>query len=214
LSGIGRLFAQSYPKSSLALGDWMLEHFGESGTILDHFSETLSVLNVIAEQHPQDAWPLIAKHLGSKIENSRAYYITRWLRGESDIGLQGSGALNLFPLETIWKWVDEDAVRRATYLASFVPKDLFREEGQICFAREVLIRYGDRADVRQAFFGNYFSGAWWGPESLHYEEVKRNLLDFKKEEENENVKFWIDEYVAELDNYIQQAKIREERDAF
>src|SRR5205807_4983587 len=93
-AGIGRLFAQSYPKSSLALGDWMLEHFGESGTILDHFSETLSVLNVIAEQHPQDAWPLIAKHLGSKIENSRAYYITRWLRGESySIGVEVSGAL-------------------------------------------------------------------------------------------------------------------------
>jgi len=76
------------------------------------------------------------------------------------------------------------------------------------------MRYGEQADVRQAFSANYFSGSWWGPESLHYEEVKRNLLDFKKEEENEHVRLWIDEYVVGLDEYIQQAKIREERDAF
>jgi len=213
-AGIGKALAQAYPESSLALANWMLEHFGEDDTILNSFSETLTVLNVITEQHPQDIWLLIAMRLGSRLEDTRAYHITRWLRGESDIGLRTTGALTLFPIETIWKWVDEDIERRASYLASFVPKALFRQEEQICIAREVLIRYGARTDVRQSFSGNYFSGNWSGPESLHYEEVKRDLLDFKKEEENENVKAWIDEYVAELDNYIQQAKIREERDAF
>jgi len=213
---IGRSFAKSYPKSSLVLADWMLEYFGEDTTILDHSSgETLSVLNVIAEHHPQDVWLLIIKRLGSKIENSRTYYITSWLRGESDsIGVQVSGALNLFPLEAIWQWVDEDVEKRAAYLASFVPKSLFRQEGQVCIAREVLMRYGERPDVRQAFSANYFTGNWWGSESLHYEEVKHGLLDFKKEEENKNVRFWIDGHVAELNQYIQQAKLREERDAF
>ena len=101
---IGRSFAKSYPKSSLVLADWMLEYFGEDSTILDHSSETLSVLNVIAEHHPQDVWLLIIKHLATKIENSRAYYITSWLRGESNsISVQVSGALNLFPLEAIWQ---------------------------------------------------------------------------------------------------------------
>jgi len=213
-AGIGKALVQAYPENSLALANWMLEHFGEDDTILNSFSETLTVLNVITEQHPQDIWSLIAMRLGSRLEDTRAYHITRWLRGESDIGLRTTGALTLFPIETIWKWVDKDIERRASYLASFVPKALFRQEEQICIAREVLIRYGARADVRQSFSGNYFSGAWSGPESLHYEEVKRDLLDFKKEEENENVKTWIDEYVAELDNYIQQAKLREERDAY
>ena len=212
---IGRSFAKSYPKSSLVLADWMLEYFGEDSTILNHSSETLSVLNVIAEHHPQDVWLLIIKHLGPKIENSRAYYITSWLRGESNsIDVQVSGALNLFPLEAIWQWVDEDVEKRAAYLARFVPKSLFRQEGQVCIAREVLMRYGERPDVRQAFSANYFTGNWWGSESLHYEEVKHGLLDFKKGEENKNVRFWIDGHVAELNQYIQQAKLREERDAF
>ena len=212
---IGRSFAKSYPKSSLVLADWMLEYFGEDSNILDDSSETLSVLNVIAEHHPQDVWLLIIKHLGPKIENSRAYYITSWLRGESNsIGVQVSGALNLFPLEAILQWVDEDVEKRAAYLARFVPKSLFRQEGQVCIAREVLMRYGERPDVRQAFSANYFTGNWWGSESLHYEEVKHGLLDFKKGEENKNVRFWIDGHVAELNQYIQQAKLREERDAF
>ncbi len=76
------------------------------------------------------------------------------------------------------------------------------------------MRYGERPDVRQAFSANYFTGNWWGSESLHYEEVKHGLLDFKKGEENKNVRFWIDGHVAELNQYIQQAKLREERDAF
>jgi len=99
-------------------------------------------------------------------------------------------------------------------VAGFVPKSLFRNQGQICVAREVLIRYGERDDVRQAFSANYFSGVWWGPESMHYEEVKRTLLELKEEEEDDNVRLWVDEYVAELDNYIYAAKIREERDAY
>jgi len=214
-TGIGRAYVQSYPESSLTLADWMLEHFGENDTILDHFSETLSVLNMIVEYHSQDVWLLIARRLGPKIENTRAYDITRWLRGESNsIGLQVSGALNLFSPETIWQWVDADVKHRAPYLASYVPKTLFRQEGQVCLAREVLMRYGERKDVRRAFSANYFSGNWWGPESLHYEEVKRDLLDFNKDEEDEHVRLWIDEHVAELDQFIQQAKMREERDTF
>ncbi len=212
---IGRTFARSYPESSLTLAGWMLEHFGEDDTILDHSTETLSVLNVIAEHYPQEVWLLIGQHLGSKIENTQTFFITRWLRGESDpLGVQASGTLNLFSLESIFQWIDEDVEQRARYLASFVPKTLFRQKERVCIAREVLQRYGKRADVRQAFSANYFSGIWFGPASQHYESVKQNLLDFQKDEENEYVRLWIDEYVADLDSYSEQAKLLEERDAF
>ena len=212
---IGRAFAQGYPESSLILADWMLEHFGTDDTILDHASETLSVLNMIAERHAKDVWELIVPRLGPKLENTRALYITRWLRGENDpLGVHVSGALTLFPLEAIWQWVDEDVEHRAAYLAGCVPKTLFRDEEQVCLAREVLVRYGEREDVRQAFSANYFTGSWRGPESLHYEGIKQTLLDFRRDEENEHIKRWIDEHVAELDNFIGHAKRREESDAF
>jgi hypothetical protein len=46
---------------------------------------------------------------------------------------------------------------------------------------------------------------------LHYQEKKNWLLDFKKDEDNENVKRWIDEYVSVLIREIEQARVEEER---
>ncbi len=210
---IGKAFIEIYPKKSILLAAWMLEHFGEMGTILDHSAVTQTVLYEITKQYPRTVWPLIARFLNPPLD-TRRLYIRRWLHGENDPGnIKSNGALLLIPLEVIWQWVDEDVEQRASNVAGFVPKSLFRIEGQICVAREVLMRYGDRDDVRQEFSANYFTGFWWGPESRHYEEVKRTLLELKEGEENDNVSLWIDEYVAGLDDYIHAAKIREERDA-
>ncbi len=46
------------------------------------------------------------------------------------------------------EWVDEDVENRAWHLASFVPNNLFREEGKVCLAREVLVRYGTSVSLR------------------------------------------------------------------
>jgi hypothetical protein len=81
-------------------------------------------------------------------------------------------------------------------------------------AREVLVRYGARKDVRSNLMNNFSSEGWTGPASLHYQQKKQQLLDFKKEEDNENVKRWIDEYVSILNQEIEQAKIEEERRGF
>jgi hypothetical protein len=73
----------------------------------------------------------------------------------------------------------------------------------VCLAREVLIRYGEREDVRSNLIANFSSESWVGPESLHLRAKKRQLLEFKKREENENVKRWTDEYVFALDQEIE-----------
>jgi hypothetical protein len=106
--------------------------------------------------------------------------------------------------------VDEDEDTRARYLASFVPKDLFREEGKVCLAREVLARYGHREEVRQGFSANFFAGGWTGPTSLHLQKQKENLLHFREGESQENVLRWVDEYISSLDRQIEREKIREE----
>jgi hypothetical protein len=79
-------------------------------------------------------------------------------------------------------------------------------------AREVLCRYGNRQDVRHSFSANYGTEGWSGPASLHYETERQQLLDFEKDEDNPNVKLWIDEYAASLDKQIEREKIEEERE--
>jgi hypothetical protein len=211
-SEIAKAFVRDHPESSLELVDKMLEHYGEQGTIVDSFhSHAQSVLNEIAGQHPESIWDRATKYLGPPID-TRAFHIKEWLRGGGFFGEGRTGALNVIPLEKIWEWVDADVDSRAWYLASLVPKSLFREDGKICLAREVLVRYGGREDVRSSFGANYFTGGWMGPESLHHLEQKRQLLAFRAGEENPNVIKWVGEYIQGLDQRVEQARIREERE--
>ena len=209
---IAGAFIKKYPERCLELADKMLEHFGEEGTIVNSYnSHVVGILNEVTRQNPREVWKLVVKYIGPPMD-SRAFYITAWLRGKELFSGGGEGALRIVPLDEIWKWVDQDAQKRARYLATFVPNILFREEGRICLARELLCRYGDRQDVRHSLMANFSTEGWSGPASLHYQRKKQELLDFKKDEDNENVKRWINEYVSSLERQIERETISEERD--
>lgn len=210
---IGRAFVELYPEKSLPLADMMLEHFGEEGTIFEsYYSTTHAVLNEISRRYPGEVWILATRYLGPPID-SRAFHIKAWLRGGEFFEAE-EGALPAISLEKIWEWVDGDIEKRARYLAHFVPPRLFRQEGKVCLAREVLVRYGTREDVRSNLRANFSSEGWTGPASLHYQGKKQGLLAFKEGESDENVRRWIDEYVTALNQQIEQAKIEEERRGF
>jgi hypothetical protein len=209
---LGKLFARTFPEESMPIADKMLEHFGEDGTVVERFyASSRAVLDAIMKHRPVEVWKAITKYIGPPVD-SRAYHITHWLRGDHFDTRGETGALSLIPLDAIWEWADEDVERRAWYLASFVPKQLFRKEMVSCLAREVLVRYGSREDVRRNLGANFSSEGWSGPESLHLKAKRRELLEFKKGETDANVKRWIDEYVDGLNWRIERARIREERE--
>lgn len=211
---IANAFLHLYPERGLELADKMLEHFGEDGTIMDGFrSEPEAVLDEVTRRYPEEVWVRVTKYVGPPMD-SRAFHIVNWLRGERSFGGAAEGPLPMIPLEKVWGWVDKDVEKRAHYLASFVPNALFKEEGKTCLAREVLIRYGTRQDVRDSLIANFSTEGWMGPQSLHFERKKQQLLDVKQDEENANVRLWIDEYVSLLDGEIYSARVEEERDDF
>ncbi|MCP4685662.1 MAG: hypothetical protein GY867_09475 [bacterium] len=61
---------------------------------------------------------------------------------------------------------------------------------------------------------NFSQEGWTGPDSLHFQDKKQKLLDFRESEENEKVIWWIDEYVSMLERRIKEARITEEREDF
>lgn len=127
-------------------------------------------------------------------------------------GTKEEAALILIPREEIWDWVDEDVEKRASYMATFVPKTFAVEEWKTCVARDVLVQYGGREDVRRNLMSNFSTGVWTGPASLRDQELKQKLFSFKEGEGNKNVIRWIDEYVSALDWEIEQYRIEEERE--
>jgi hypothetical protein len=210
---LAKAVIRHYPDAGPELAGVMLQHLGDDGTIVEGFhSQAHDLLEEIVRAKPRETWKSITKYLGPPVDG-RAYHITSWLRGDMFDG-EVQGVLSLVPLEDLWSWVDEDVQERAPYLAGFVPKILSHAPEQVCLAREVLIRYGRRKDVRENLIGNFSSEGWTGPESAQYQLKKERLLAFRREESHANVKRWIDEYVEVLDRQIARAKSEEERRHF
>jgi len=138
-------FIHLYPDHSIVLSEAILKHFGEENSIFgSNRAHTQLILATIARQHPDEVWRQITQCLTFPLD-SRAFHITRWLRGdyfwrEED---PDSGAFHLFPKSLIWQWVDEDVEQRAWFIADFAPPQLHRGS----LAREILIRYGKRDDA-------------------------------------------------------------------
>jgi hypothetical protein len=212
-SRIAKWFVKAHPTQSLGLARIMLENFGREGTIVeDTHGTAIEVLDMIVGKSPESAWDEIKRYIGPPLD-SRAFWITHWLRGDEHSRTKG-GVLSLIPANKLWEWVDEDIKNRARYLTRMVPKALTREEGKMCLAREILVRYGDRKDVRNELAANFSTEGWMGPESSHLAAKKQYLLNFKAQETNRNVRRWIDGYVAIIDKEIHHAQVREERDEF
>ncbi|MHA1381121.1 MAG: hypothetical protein ACTSRG_22365 [Candidatus Helarchaeota archaeon] len=209
---IAKKYIDNYPKLSLPIAEKMLEHLGEDNTIFDGFmSSTLVVITLILKNNPTAVWDLIKNYFEPPLD-VRGFHIREWLRGVDAISLKEEGALKYIPQKLIWQWVDEDVDNRAWFVASFVPKNLHHDEGRTCFAREILVRYGERDDVRNNLYANFGTEGWTGPESLHYQSKKDRLLEFRSNEKDMNVINWIDDYIKSLDKQIEQSKENEERE--
>ena len=195
-------FVEQHPDRSVELAMVMLAHFRENGTIVGAFrSPTNGVLETILRRFPAELWDRIAGYLGSPID-SRAFYMYRWLN---------DGALAHVLPELVWKWVDEDVEKRACDVATFVPK-AFPGDPAAVSAREVLVRYGSRSDVRGSLMANFSSETWWGPESSHAQGKLGQLRSWRKDETDANVSLWLEEYIESVEQRIERAKIEEERE--
>ncbi|MBI2359316.1 MAG: hypothetical protein HYV04_10500, partial [Deltaproteobacteria bacterium] len=121
------------------------------------------------------------------------------------------GAISLIPAEPVWRWVEQDVERRAWYVAQFVPS-VFPGDPKSVSARQVLVRYGSRKDVRNNLMANFSTESWWGPESSHAQNKLDQLRQWKEGETNAEVLKWIDDYIASVEHRVERARIEEERE--
>jgi len=203
-----------FPETGIELAENIFKFFGSKMGIVGGFdSEGISeILWEVTKKNPKAIWQKLTAYLDSP-KGDRAFFIMRWLGGE--MGFKNTaGAIELFDAEDVWKWVDEKPDERARLFAHFISPVLFHSTDKTCFAREILVRYGDRDDVYGSLSANYSTESWSGPASIHYASKKKSLLEFKKEEKNEKVIEWIDKELESLERNIERAKISEERDEF
>jgi hypothetical protein len=195
-------FLEQYPDDGVQIARAIVENMGEDGSITDSYNnQALQVLTSVAQKAPAEAWNLVAALLGPPID-SRAFRLRTWLR---------EGGLSAMRREDVWHWVDANVENRAWYVASFVPPHLVSATGTSSWAREVLVRYGERKDVRSNLHANFATESWSGPASAHYDAKKRALDALREDETEPNVRRWVDEAIDSLARRIEQERIWEER---
>ncbi len=195
-------FLAQYPNDGIEVAQAILQNVGEDGSITDSYNnQVLQILPSIAHKSPSEVWRLVAALLGPPID-SRTFRLRGWLR---------EGGLSAMRRDEVWRWVDADVENRAWYLASFVPPHLVSATGTSSWSREVLMRYGERKDVRSTLHANFATESWSGPASAHYDAKKRALEEFLKQATEPNVRRWIDEAIDSLARRIEQERILEER---
>jgi len=208
---IGKYFVKNFPEKSIELCKIILENLGNEGTIFYAFppSPIYNVLDEITKQYPVEVWHEVVKYLDPPL-GQQSFFIKQWLRDDE----HSDERFSLFPFEEIWKWVDADIDQRAWHIASFLPQTFFIDEEKSCLARELLIRYGDREDVKEDLCCNFFTEGWIGPESQHFTNKKKYFIQLKEKETNQNVLSWLNKFIDIIDERIMTAKIEEERRGF
>lgn len=211
---IGEVFMKEYLEDAVVVGEKMIEHLGERGTVVEgSHSQAYTILNKITRRRPENIWPMVSRVLGPPID-ARAYRVGLWLRGEGLFNSGGFSAIELFPQHCIWDWVNEDVEIRAPYLATLVPPRLSTGELSNSLTRELLIRFGHSQDVRRRLQGNFSTEGSTGPYSVHLQQKKDKLMKIREDEEDRNVLLWLEEYTNYINQQIKQARMEEERSSF
>lgn len=210
---LARRFTTLYPEEGLNIAEMILDNFGEDAPVFANLEEyPKQVLDKVANLYPTELWDIACRFLGPPID-VRAWRIKDWLHhGGIHFGKAPADHVKSISMQRLWDWIDENVGERAWYAASFVPAILTRSEDHSSVARELLIRYGDREDVRANLRANFFAGMWWGRASEHFKSKKDWLMDYKSKEDHPRVLLWIEEYIGMLDEQIEVATISEERE--
>jgi hypothetical protein len=157
-------------------------------------------LTEITQASPAQVWKIAIEFIGPPVD-SRAFHISKWLR---------NGGMTFMPPSDVWKWVEGDVATRAWYLATFVPPILGPEPDTFSWARDLLVRYGNRKDVRDNLQSNFLTGSWTGAASSYYQSQRHMFQELSKRESHPNVLQWLAEIAATLSSNVQISKVYEE----
>jgi len=196
------------PTQTERLVTTVVDHFGVECAVMHEYGDSGPVkwLNEIAAHHPVLVWNVVKERLGPPID-SRAFRLMHWVKGDS-FDQREENFLDAVPRDAVWAWVDTDVEKRAWYLAKIAAPTV----KQPSLARDVLIRHGDREEVRNELIANFDTEGWVGLESGHYSGKGQRLRALLDVEQHPVVRAWLTEYLEYLDRRIGRAKVSEERD--
>jgi hypothetical protein len=211
---VAHQFINLFPEKSLDLANVLIQNFGKEGVLNRGLSESpKSILNELALKYPIEIWKIVSSQIQFPM-NKTTLQIKFWLEScnlhfGNDINQEHKSV----SLEELWSWIDEDIENRAWFVAWFVPSIISKTDDESPVARELLIRYGDREDVRNNLHANFgTTGVITGNMSNYYKGRLEEFNRLRTIEDNPLVLQWVDSYIDDLKNHIEATQIQEERE--
>ena len=71
-------------------------------------------------------------------------------------------------------------------MANIIPRIFSGQDGDVCYVRELLIKYGSNEELRTGLWLNFYLSIEIRPYTVqYYESQKKELVDFGKNEDHE-----------------------------
>ena len=203
-------FAKQFPDQTMKLYATVLDRV-ERSQYNYHSDYSYSVIQPIVQSNPAKCWQVFVDRVDAATERER-YNLLSWLAPEMSMDSEVSvGPIGLFPIASVFDWVDRDPDSRAYDLIQAVPKSLANDEVGI-WARELLVRYGHQDDVRRGLLSHFWTGGWCGNLSDRYRILRETAREWLEQETSLRIREWIEEFIDWLSQDIERAEIEEERE--
>lgn len=195
-------FIQQHPGKSLVIAEKFLESMGHDSPVANPRSQSIKVLDTVAARHPNETWNIVTQFIDPPTDE-RGHAIINWAGRTRD---PGPGLMQQVDLGNVLDWIDHEPHSRAPFIARYLPPNL---TGQGCLARKILARYGSDDSVQESMLAN-FTDRFSDMTLEHCQDIKDEIQRYKKTEDNENVRAWIDMYVDSLDACMQREESNRE----
>ena len=208
-SEIAKGFIRKYPTRSVDLLNEILRNMKR----ISHHGDTRFVAEIadeIVRDHPSEAWKVISEILISKPEDRRT--AIRWL---ADTGLEDmpkQSPVNYLPAEEVLRWIKEDPEHRQGLILAILPRTLDQATGG-SLPRLFIEEFCDDDRVASSLFWHFhIASGWTGPESDYLSRKRDAARRWLKEISSVKIQSWLGKYIDYLNDQIEDAKIREERE--
>ena len=179
------------------------------GLGIRHYNYPAQIVDVIAREHPDDAWAIISKNLESN--NERSSWLEMWLGEEMSFDNDKIvGPITAFNSESVIAWVKENTAKRARTILRSLPKTL-DEGGGGKLTRLFIESFGD-GRLGDFLMGHFRAGGWSGPESAYLAGKRDEARNWVSQIKSAKVLTWLYRYIDCLNDAIAQAETREERE--
>ena len=206
------MMAKGFLKKHPHRGVDLFNEIMRSNRRISRYGNTEYIANVaddIVKNHPHETWKIVSELLVS--ESGYHYELKDWLGNYGLVDATKRGAISYMPAGDIIHWIKEDIKSRQGLIQDVLPKTLDMDAGGR-LTRLFIEEFCDDDSVGNSLYWRFCTGGWSGPESDYLSRKRDAARQWMSEISSTKIQTWLGKYLEYLDNRIETAKIREERE--